>query len=94
MPTVRLYASLRLQAGIKEVEIPAGRAGTLRQAVTSLCEQHPILAEKILDGDRVREHFIFSVNGMNVQLGKGLDTPLQPDDEVAIFPPIAGGSLY
>jgi molybdopterin synthase sulfur carrier subunit len=90
---IRLYASLRLQAGTKEVEIPAASAGTLRLAVESLCREYPVLAEKILDGERVREHFIISVNGMNVQLGKGLDTPLRPDDEVAIFPPIAGGSI-
>jgi len=93
MPTIRLYASLRLQAGAKEMEIPAGEAATLRAAVDSLCRAYPVLAEKILEDGRVREHFIFCVNGMNVQLGQGLDTPLQSDDEVAIFPPIAGGNV-
>jgi molybdopterin converting factor small subunit len=31
------------------------------------------------------------VNGRNVHFTGGLDTPLSPDDQVSIFPMVAGG---
>jgi molybdopterin synthase sulfur carrier subunit len=40
--------------------------------------------------DLTREIIIF-VNGRNVRHLQMLDTPLKDDDEVAVFPMIAGG---
>jgi molybdopterin converting factor small subunit len=31
------------------------------------------------------------VNGIDISLSRGLDTPVKDHDVVAIFPPIAGG---
>ena len=34
---------------------------------------------------------IFLINGEDYRSRQGLDTPLQPEDTVFIFPPVAGG---
>lgn len=34
---------------------------------------------------------ILLVNGRDVRDGLRLETPLSPDDEICIFPPVAGG---
>ncbi len=88
MAIVKLYANLRQMAGKKEVEVP-GR--TVRGVLEALSKVNPKLGEKILDGGKLRAHFIVSVNGNNIVLADDLETEVNPEDEVAIFPPIAGG---
>lgn len=34
---------------------------------------------------------IVLVNGVDTRSLQGMDTPLQPEDTIAIFPPVAGG---
>jgi molybdopterin converting factor small subunit len=45
----------------------------------------------VFDGDDLHGEIIIFVNGRNVRHLQMLDTPLQDDDEVSIFPMIAGG---
>lgn len=34
---------------------------------------------------------LIMVNGQDIRMGDGFETPLSPDDEVVIFPPVGGG---
>ena len=43
------------------------------------------------DADALNAAIIILVNGRNVLYLQGLDTPLHADDEVSIFPMVAGG---
>jgi molybdopterin converting factor small subunit len=45
----------------------------------------------VFDGDDLHGEIIIFVNGRNVRHLRMLDTSLADDDEVAIFPMIAGG---
>ena len=48
----------------------------------------------VLDEEgRLRPYIKVLVNGRGIHVSGGLDTPLSDGDVVAIFPPIAGGSL-
>jgi MoaD family protein len=83
---VKLYANLRLVAGLKEITISADNLGEL---LTELVHRIPALESHLLQDGQVRRHVIIVLNGHNVS---ALVTPLSEADEVAIFPPIAGGS--
>ncbi len=85
MPTVKLFASLRKDAGTKETLIPGTRVGSV---ITELTQQYPALADKLLDAGQVRPHVVITINGHPTT---DMDAPLTEQDLVAIFPPIAGG---
>ena len=85
MPLVKLYANLRNLAGTKELSIPGA---TIWAVVHELVGQNPALEGVILENGELRPHNIITLNGHNV-----MDTNMQVEekDEIAIFPPIAGG---
>jgi molybdopterin synthase sulfur carrier subunit len=45
----------------------------------------------LLENGHIRSYFKITLNGHDIALVNGLDTPVDDQDQVAIFPPIAGG---
>jgi molybdopterin converting factor small subunit len=45
----------------------------------------------LLENGRIRPHFKITINGHDIALSDGLDTPVIEKDQIAIFTPIAGG---
>lgn len=86
MPVVKLYANLRKLAGTKELSV---RGATLRAVVNGLVQQHPSVSEVILKNGEIGPHVVITLNGHNII---DLETPVDEEDVVAIFPPIAGGT--
>jgi MoaD family protein len=75
---VRLFAALRDIAGASELDVDAPDVGTL-------CED---LSAKF--GEEFRR--IVAAGAVFVDGEKaGRDRPLEPDDEVALLPPVSGG---
>jgi len=91
MPRVNLYATLRDLAGTKTLEVPGETVG---EVIARLAERWPELGTEILDGGAVREGYSVFVNGRDVRYLEGLDTPLSPEDELDLFPPVAGGGVH
>jgi molybdopterin synthase sulfur carrier subunit len=89
MPTVKLFGTLRRDAGTTEVFV---EGDTVRAVLQSLCADNAALAAAIFDGTQLRAHLRVLVNGRDIELAQGLDTLLEMHDQVAIFSPIAGGS--
>lgn len=89
---VRLYAFLRELAGERDIEVALPDSATIHDLISRLVELRPVLAERLLDEDDNIPRFanIF-VNGRDIRDLNGLDTPVIPDDEVTILPPVAGG---
>ena len=85
MATVKLFASLRKDAGIKEASIPGP---SIMPVISELVRQYPALADKLLENGQVRPHVIITVNGHPTT---DMDAPITEQDLIAIFPPIAGG---
>ncbi|RPI93197.1 MAG: MoaD/ThiS family protein [Chloroflexi bacterium] len=88
-----LYATFRLLAGIKtlSLDLPAGT--TVRQAVHAVVEQRPVLRPHWLDdAGEIHAHVHIFINGHDVQNMERKDqTPLDPNDVLDFFPPVAGG---
>jgi len=85
---IKLFGGLRQKA--KGAEHTASGT-TLRDVLESLCQDNAPLHAAIFAGDGLRPHVRVMVNGHDCELAKGLDTAVCPDDQIAIFPPIAGG---
>jgi molybdopterin synthase sulfur carrier subunit len=85
MPLIKLYANLRKLAGTKEISMPGA---TVREALNELVTQYPALAGAILDKDEPRAFVVITLNGHNVT---ELNTLIDEEDIVAVFPPLAGG---
>lgn len=81
--TVRMlfFAHLRDLAGGSELELTLPAGGTVREAVSELAARLPRL-EAVLDHARV---------AVNAELA-GPETLLHEGDEVALMPPMSGGT--
>jgi molybdopterin synthase sulfur carrier subunit len=90
MPTIRVPSALRtLTGGASDVDVTAG---TVRDALAELERRHPGITAKLLDGSGVVKPFIrIFVGADDIGSLKGLDTPVESRDEIAIIPAIAGG---
>lgn len=65
---------------------------TVGSALQSLCEQFPDLKDQLLDHQgEVRRFINVYLNEDDVRFLKGLETGLNPGDEISIMAAIAGG---
>ena len=90
MPTIRVPGALRtLTGGASDVDVTAP---TVREALAELDRRHPGIAARIFDAAGAVKPFIrIYVGADDIGSLAGLDTPVEPRDEIAIIPAIAGG---
>lgn len=88
--TVRLPGALRQWAdGQKLVEV---RSSSVGDAIQTLCTEYPGIGERVLDETGKPRRFVnVYVNGEDVRLLQGEETPLSDGDELIIAPAVAGG---
>ncbi len=87
---VQFFAGLRRVAGTGEIVV---QAGSVRQLLTKLGEIYGRdFTEEVFDRGELRPQIQILVNGRNLVFLNGLDTPLDDDDTVSIFPQVAGGA--
>jgi molybdopterin synthase sulfur carrier subunit len=89
--TVKYFATIRTYTGETERRVEHAPAD-LRELVTALAGRYGTSFRRaVFSGDELNGEIIILVNGRNVLYLQGLDTPLKADDEVSIFPMVAGG---
>lgn len=87
---VKYFAYLRDYAGTKEIQIE--HYDTLYELLIKLCKMHGAKFEnKIFRNGFLSSEIIILINGRNIAHLHGLDTRLSPEDEISIFPVVAGG---
>ncbi len=87
MTRVKLFGNLRDYAAA----VVESRGDTVREVLLELCETNRKLGRAIFDGDDLRPHVRVMIDGRDIELAQGLDTPVSDTEQMAIFPPIAGG---
>ena len=85
MPVVKLFANLRKLAGTKDLSISGTTIGAV---MNELVSQSPALDGVLFGNGNLRLHVIVTLNGHNTS---DLSVQVAEQDEIAIFPPIAGG---
>ena len=88
MVQVKLFGSLRDYVPAAQINVEGEK---VRDILASLCSAHLELEQAIFDSQGLRPHVRVMVNGRDIEMAQGLDTPLEAADNLSIFPPIAGG---
>ncbi|MCU4801497.1 MoaD/ThiS family protein [Halobacteria archaeon HArc-gm2] len=88
-----LFATLAETAGDSEVSVDVDHPATVGDALDALIDAHPSLADDVLDEDgTVQDHIRLLHEGRDPFVeAEGLATPVEADDELALFPPVSGG---
>ncbi|MBK8905594.1 MAG: MoaD/ThiS family protein [Anaerolineaceae bacterium] len=90
---VNFFATLRQIVGQKTVEMDLPANVTVREFVEMVVTQYPPMRKELLDenGNLYRHVHVF-VNGRDAPfLEHGMDTVIQPNDQLNIFPAVGGG---
>lgn len=78
---IKLFATLKERAGVPQIDVDLPAATTVRELRAAISRQHPGLAE-LVSRSVVSVNHEFAFN----------EDPVQPADEVALFPPVSGGA--
>ena len=87
MALIKLFGNLRQFVDEPRFEV----AGDTVRMVLENAGIPPPLQNAILDNGQQRPFVKIAINGRDIRLAQGLDTPINDKDTIAIFPPIAGG---
>ncbi|HZP72275.1 MAG TPA: ubiquitin-like small modifier protein 1 [Gaiellaceae bacterium] len=89
MAEIRIPPVLRGEAaGRRTVAV---EAATVREALDALVAEHPALEPRVLAGDGVPSFLNVFVDGEDVRLLDGLETPVGATSTVLLLPAVAGG---
>ncbi len=93
MGLVRLYATLRPRAGGEGVvDVPWSSGDTIADVIRDLLRRKPALEGHILDDDgQLLPHVMVFLDGRDIRHLSGLETPVDSEAELFVFPPVAGG---
>ena len=89
MPTVRIPPVLRPEAGNQRHVDAEGE--TVRQVLENLVESYPGLRSRIFDGDDLPQFLNVFIDGTDIRLDEGLETPVAAEATVILLPAVAGG---
>ena len=90
---VNFYATLRQIVGKKTLEFEVRDGGTVRELVADIIQAYPLMQRELFDENgELYRHVHILVNGRDTPyLENAIDTHLQPDDVVNVFPAVGGG---
>jgi molybdopterin synthase sulfur carrier subunit len=88
MPTVKLYANLRSITGGKDLQIPGE---SIREILDALLREYPAIRPFLFVEEQLRPRVMLTLNGQSLNTQTCMEQPLAGQDQIAIFPPVAGG---
>ena len=88
MAIVKLFGGLRDRAATAQTEVSGA---TVREILLALCDGNDELRSAIFAGEELQPHVRVIIAGRDIELIQGLDTPVSDTEQLAVFPPIAGG---
>ncbi len=90
---VNFYATYRPIVGGKTVDFDVNHGITVQQLVEAIIARFPVMRREMLDEKgELYSHVHIFVNGRDAcYLEKGMETVIQAEDTLNIFPPVGGG---
>lgn len=90
---VNFYATLRQVVGAKSIEFVLPEGSTVRDLLEEMLRCYPALRSELLDEHGQMHPYVhLFVGGRDSAfLEKGMDTVLDPQAEVGLFPAVGGG---
>lgn len=89
---VRLYSLLRQKLGVATMILELERAWTIDELIEAISQRAKTnIRDELIDGTKIIPGTIILVDGYNIHHINGIDTIVEKDCVVSIFPPAAGG---
>lgn len=89
MPTINIPAALTGGSSSETIEV---EGGSVREVFERHAEEHgPELHDSVVEGDEIKEYINVFVNGEEVSHLDGINTQLDPDDQIRVVPAASGG---
>ncbi|EKN68400.1 MoaD/ThiS family protein [Schinkia azotoformans] len=88
---VKVFANLREICNASVVEVETASLVVI-DILEELVKMFPAMEDEIFTEERTLKSFVHVfINGHNIIHKDGLLTKINPDDQFALFPPVAGG---
>ena len=91
MTTVRIPPTLRTETG-GERQVPA-TGDTVRELLDDLISRFPGLRSQLVENEELAPFVNVYVEGEDVRMLEGLDTPVERGSTVILLPAMAGGGV-
>jgi molybdopterin synthase sulfur carrier subunit len=91
MTTVRIPPTLRTETG-GERQVPAA-GDTVRELLDDLISRFPGLRSQLVEDEELAPYVNVYVEGEDVRMLEGLDTPVERGSTVILLPAMAGGGV-
>jgi molybdopterin converting factor small subunit len=91
MTTVRIPPTLRTETG-GERQVPAA-GDTVRELLEDLISRFPGLRSQLVEDEELAPFVNVYVEGEDVRMLEGLDTPVERGSTVILLPAMAGGGV-
>ncbi|MDQ0340379.1 molybdopterin synthase sulfur carrier subunit [Caldalkalibacillus uzonensis] len=89
---IKVFANFRDICGGKSVTINLSPPQTVESVLDALIAQFPAMQEELFTEHKTLKPLVHVfVNGQNIIHLNGLETKVAANDEIALFPPVAGG---
>jgi len=89
--TIRFFAQFREMLG-ERIQLVVPEATTITEAVQIVCRERKEATDALFGEDGAfREYVILMQNGTRVNRTEAASTVVADGDELAVFPPVAGG---
>ncbi|PWV52664.1 MoaD family protein [Nocardiopsis sp. L17-MgMaSL7] len=75
-----------------DAKVVQGSGDTLSELVSDLDQQYPGIAERLVEGGKLRRFINVYLNDEDVRFVGGLEAKLSDGDNVTVLPAVAGGS--
>ena len=90
--TVKLFAEYyELAGGTRQLDVEVPEGATVLELARMLEEKFPRLRGRLVQDDKIPEETRVLINGRNIEWLEKEKTRLRDGDQVAFFPPAAGG---
>ena len=89
--TAKFFASFReiIKEGTIETELEEG--ADISRLLQVLCNSYDLQDQLFNEKNELRKWIKILINGRSIDFLEGIETKLNAGDEIAIFPPVAGG---
>ncbi|WP_280768332.1 ubiquitin-like small modifier protein 1 [Salipaludibacillus daqingensis] len=92
MKEIKVFATFREICDGKTIQVSYREGQSIDEILADVTNQFPDMEEELFTEEhQVRQHVHVFINGKNIIHLNGLKTEVKPEDQLALFPPVAGG---
>ena len=90
--SIKLFATIRLKTGLKIIDVNIDRPVNIVEMLKIVSEAiNYDLIEELIENNHIIQGVIILLNGINILHLQKLDTIIDKDTTISIFPAVAGG---